>query len=300
MHVSLVWWNTGLSPTRKKDRSSPEEQRTAATIVRTLTTIAPVDFIGLCEVSPNDIDWIQESCQAAGYQVHRATDSAGRSAFDMCVLYRREKIAVLETRNVLSSKGERVTRVGHHLTLAVRDEEEPFHVFLSHWPSRMHLPQHDPARELLGTRLRDAIDEILGPNPAAKIILLGDYNDEPFDTSIADNIMATRDRALAVRRKHLFYNPFWRHLSSFEDSTTDMVTDSGSYFHKAGHSTQWRTFDQMMFSSSFLGLDAWHLVERNTRVLDLPDYTSLVRAANTCFDHLPIVGHIHKRTKENG
>jgi hypothetical protein len=302
MHVSLVWWNTGLSPTvRHRDRSTTEERQTAASIIQALTVTAPVDFIGLCEVSPNDIDRIEETCLSTGYRVHRVTDAAGRSAFDMCVLYRPEKIAIADdAENILSSRGERIVRVGHRLTIAIRDEDELFYIFLSHWPSRLNLPQRDPGRELLGSRLRDHVDAIRKSQADAKIILLGDYNDEPFDTSIADNLMATRDRALAERRKHLLYNPFWRHFSSAIEDAADSVGDHGSYFHKAGESTQWRTFDQMMFSSSFLGSTRWQLVERSTRVLDIPAYTALVKAASSCFDHLPIIGHIQRRITQNG
>ncbi|MDP9877815.1 hypothetical protein J2W25_002120 [Variovorax boronicumulans] len=301
MHVSLVWWNTGLSPTRKKNRSNPEEWQTAVSIIQILTVTAPVDFIALCEVSPNDIDRIEEKCLSTGYRVHRVSGRAGRSAFDMCVVYRADKISIAEdAENITSTRGERTVRVGHRLTIAIRDDDELFHIFLSHWPSRLNLPQRDPGREVLGTRLRDHIDAIRRSQADAKIILLGDYNDEPFDASIADNLMATRDRALAERRKHLLYNPFWRHFSSAIEDAADSIGDHGSYFHNAGESTQWRTFDQMIFSSSFLGNTGWQLVERNTRVLDIPAYTALVKSAKSCFDHLPIMGQIQRRTTENG
>ncbi|HEX7893376.1 MAG TPA: hypothetical protein VF447_04230 [Terriglobales bacterium] len=179
-------------------------------------------------------------------------------------------------------------------------ESEPLHVFISHWSSRLNVQQFQPERHVLGVRLRDAVNAILEKESRAKIVLLGDYNDEPFDAPIAEHLMATRDRRLATRRKHLLYNPFWRHMTSCDEGVEPTVSDRGSYFHKAGSVTQWRTFDQMMFSSAFLGSSNWHLNEVNTRVLDVPSFADLVASGDMRFDHLPIIGQIEKKGVLNG
>lgn len=303
MDLSLAWWNTSLSPTyRLRDRATDGEIATAAGMLNLFTSSNSIDFVALCEVSPGDIDRLQGMCTLDGYAVHRATESSGRgAAFDMCVLYRSEKLALAGTRSILSRRGYQTSRVAQHLIFAVAGEPMPFHVFLSHWPSRLQLQQHEPNRQLLGTRLRYAIDEILEVEQDAKIILVGDYNDEPFDVSISERVMASRDKELVGRRKHLFYNPFWRHLAPFGYLSGDEGKhDRGSYFHKAGDLTRWRTFDQMMFSSTFVGKGDWLLNESSTRVFEVQNYTSLVTGNKARFDHLPIIGHIEKKVAKNG
>lgn len=296
--ISIAWWNSSLSPTYKlRDKASADKSLAAAALTRVLTE-AETDIIAFCEVSPGDVDRLIASGSLSGYAHHRAMGVAGRSAFDMCVFYRPQVVAVLSAVAVISSKGARITRIGQHLTFAVSTSSRPLHLFLSHWPSRLNAQQYEPSRHLFGIRLRDAIDRVRENDLEAQIILLGDYNDEPFDASIAEHLMATRDKDLVRRKRHLLYNPFWRHMASFsvaDDSPSHY--DSGSYYHRAGDLTRWRTFDQMMFSSPLIEGPEWVLDETSTRVLEVPGFLELVRSGGLGFDHLPLIGRLTKRAK---
>ena len=158
----------------------------------------------------------------------------------------------------------------------------------------------DPASISLAIRLRERIKSIMDEEGNAHIVLIGDYNDEPFDHSLSEHLQATRDRALAAVKSHLFYNPFWRHLSRKEVACSEFesIEYAGSYFHRAGNLTQWRTFDQIMFSSSFLGNGDWNLIDKKTVVLDIPAYTAAVLNSNYSFDHLPIMAVIERNTND--
>ncbi len=59
------------------------------------------------------------------------------------------------------------------------------------------------------------------------------------------------------------------------------------YFHKNGKITRWRTFDQIIFSSAFLGHTEWHLNEDLTGILDIEKDLKI-------FDHFPVYGVIEK------
>lgn len=298
MELLLAWWNTSLSPTfRLRDRSTEEERDAARAVISLLTAEEQFSLIALCEVSPGDIQRFGVAGAYRGYRLHQITEPAGRSAFNMCVFYHPERMALVQSVPILSSVGDKTLRIAQHLTFAVNGESQPFEIFLSHWPSRLQMQQYVPMRHLLGTRLRDAANLILERDSQARIIFLGDYNDEPFDASITDCLMATRDRQLVARRKHLFYNPFWRHLSPFsglEDGLAS-VNDQGSYFHKAGDLTRWRTFDQMIFSSTFVRDGEWQVDEINTRVLNIQFCIDLVMEPNMHFDHLPVIGRVVKK-----
>ncbi|BBL73050.1 hypothetical protein MishRS11D_01480 [Methylomagnum ishizawai] len=168
-------------------------------------------------------------------------------------------------------------------------------LFISHWPSRLWCHENSVDRHLLGMRLRDQID---GLNPAkdGAVILLGDYNDEPFDDSLAGQLMATRDRAFVVKKPHLLYNPFWRHLVRAEPypSKAEDETGGGTYFHANGETTRWRTFDQIIFSSVFLGRGRWHLNEALTGILRIPEHGAKMVDHQSIFDHFPVIGVIEK------
>jgi hypothetical protein len=146
-------------------------------------------------------------------------------------------------------------------------------------------------------RLRDVVDGIQSNDPHAIIILAGDYNDEPFDRSLADHLMATRDRQFAATKSHLMYNPFWRYLShpKYIEGPSCSTYPAGTYYHSNARDTRWRTFDQIIFSSSVLSGGPWELDEALTCVLHFPAYSEMVMNSNHQFDHLPVLGTIRKR-----
>lgn len=175
------------------------------------------------------------------------------------------------------------------------ESEVSFHLFVSHWSSRLWTPENSPQRQLLGTRLRDSVDEILNLyEQDPYIILLGDYNDEPFDVSLSENLMASRDKAFTARKKHLLYNPFWKNMTDMNEADDESQYICGTYFHKGGNITKWRTFDQIMFSHAFVNEQGWYLNERSTGVLLIPQYLEVVKDAKEIFDHMPVLGVVEK------
>ena len=58
MQLTLAWWNTALSPTRKRDRAEPAQLDVAAGVIRRLIE-AGADLIVLCEVSHRDIELLE-------------------------------------------------------------------------------------------------------------------------------------------------------------------------------------------------------------------------------------------------
>lgn len=147
---------------------------------------------------------------------------------------------------------------------------------------------------MLGNLLRDSINDALDEAPDVPLVLLGDFNDEPFDPVMDNALLSSRDRKLVSRTPHLLYNPFWRHMSCYEHANEEQqFSDRGTYFHADGQVTQWRTFDQMMFSASLLnGNSGWLLDEHATRVVDVPHLAKLLEKKSSVFDHLPIAGRL--------
>ena len=94
--------------------------------------------------------------------------------------------------------------------------------------------------------------------------------------------------ALAKKKPHLLYNPFWKYLGarSFD------IESSGSYYYKSGKLTQWHTFDQIIFSRAFLISKEWGLCEESEFILNIPGYLESVKSNNSIFDHLPVSGRL--------
>jgi hypothetical protein len=296
MRLTFGWWNTGLSPTKNQNRASLEELQAASTVLRVLLHIVKIDFLALGEVSQNDVETLQHLLgnQLQDYSVLPTQEKAGRSYFDTSVIH-HNRLRIAARESVIRWKLERATRVAQRFDVEIPGDRV-FRTFVSHWPSRGRLGAWEPDRMMLGNLLRQSVDLVLEEDQEAPIILLGDYNDEPFDPVMDNALLSSRDRKLVSRTPSLLYNPFWRHMTCYEHADDGhQFSDRGTYFHAGGHLTQWRTFDQMMFSASLLnGNSGWLLDEHATRVVDVPHLEKLLEEKSTVFDHMPIVGRLQR------
>lgn len=296
--ITLAWWNTGLSP-GGKSRPEPSDFSIAQQVIDYLLDDLKVDFCALGEISSTDVNAIREHCAAREYSIHNGVESIGRSSFSTCFLVNEKKFAFQLNEATIVSIESSNYRLAQKATLISLNEESLFHLFISHWPSRLNCAAGAPLRATLGGRLRDQVNKILDTNQLENVILIGDFNDEPFDSSLSDHLRATRDRDLIKKKLSLLYNPFWRHfchpkISSKAPESEVKLESWGTYHHKGGSLFQWRTFDQMMFSSSFLTSGTWHLNEAMTGIVNLDSYTSLVAEHKTNYDHLPIIATLER------
>lgn len=296
MHISLAWWNTSLSPFGKS-RATPEERSFALGVVKYLTKQINVDCLALGEVTAGDISYFIQQGQLIDYKPHDGTLKVGKLQFDTGLLYRRKNLQVVDWASLVVKRGRRSLKLANRIDFLVPDCEKPLHVFVSHWPSRRWCESNGAVRHLLGVRLRDKVVELNRLYKGkANTILLGDYNDEPFSLSLSEQLMATRDRRLVRKYSELLYNPFWRHLGEPDPHVPGFHRESygGSYFHSSGNETHWRTFDQIIFSSAFLGRSDWQLNEQHTQILQLWPLVSLISRTKTIFDHFPVLSVIER------
>ncbi|ELY1862431.1 endonuclease/exonuclease/phosphatase family protein [Serratia bockelmannii] len=294
--ISFIWWNTSLSPVTRQDRSSDQEKEIALAMVAYFLTRLNADCVCLGEVSNNDIESISNVCAGLGYEIYNGVKPLGRTSFDTCVLFNKSKLRLLNGKEIGSMKGGSNLKVAQQMDFINLIDGTMLHVFLSHWPSRLWCDENGADRHYLGVRLRDAIDKLSTNQSLANIIVLGDFNDEPFDKSISDQLMATRDRFLAAKKRYLFYNPFWRHMCVNGVYSHDCNTPGhgGTYYYKNDNKNRWRTFDQILVSSAFLGHTEWYLKESGSRVIDMPGYIEYIVDSNFSFDHMPVMAVIER------
>ncbi len=89
-----------------------------------------------------------------------------------------DSIPDFKTRDVLYVKGE-------------LKGKKIIHVFVNHWPSRRGGELESEIKRIQAAKVaRAKIDEILKENPKANIVLMGDFNDHPTNTSILETLKA--------------------------------------------------------------------------------------------------------------
>jgi endonuclease/exonuclease/phosphatase family metal-dependent hydrolase len=97
------------------------------------------------------------------------------------------------TRDILYVKGKTKNR-------------ETLHIFVNHWPSRIGgVEKSEPRRVAVATILKSKIDSVLAESPKANIIVLGDMNDEPSNSSLAQVLGAQKPGTQNSRLINLMY-----------------------------------------------------------------------------------------------
>ncbi len=269
-------------------------------VVRFLTEVLDVDCLALGEVTAGDLADLLQACEPPDYGFYDGTLKIGRLQFDTGLLYRHTKLRVSDSLSIVAKRGTHSLKVANRIDLLTPGARSLLHLFVSHWPSRLWCNENGADRHLLGVRLRDAVEDIsqlYSRQPTT--ILMGDYNDEPFDSSLSQQLLAARDRNLVRKNPQLLYNPFWRHLGEREPHIPGEPQDSvcGTCHYKSGLTTRWHTFDQIMFSSAFLGASEWVLDERQTQILRIPSFQNGISLPRNIFDHYPVVSVICKETQ---
>jgi len=117
---------------------------------------------------------------------------------------------------------------------------ETIHIYVNHWPSRSGGEERSrPGREAAARVARQHIDSIFGQEPNAKIVLMGDLNDDPVSPSVA-SVLNARGKEKEVKNGALF-NP-WTSLYRKGIGTL-------------AYQDAWGLFDQIIISEAWLNKD---------------------------------------------
>lgn len=148
------------------------------------------DILGLSEVENRTVllDLVKEQdINLAAYMlVHK--DSPDRRGIDVALLYKPDRFKLLHedfftaplvttgnpTRDVLYAKG-------------LVEGNDTLHVFVNHWPSRYGGAEKSaPNRNAIAALVRYRIDSLQHAQPDCKILVMGDFNDNPTNESMAE------------------------------------------------------------------------------------------------------------------
>ncbi|SJZ43568.1 endonuclease/exonuclease/phosphatase family protein [Sediminibacterium ginsengisoli] len=125
---------------------------------------------------------------------------------------------------------------------------EEVHIYVNHWPSRRGGEERTSiAREAAAAVCRSHIERICLADTAAKIIVMGDLNDDPYNSSITKTLKA-RGKRSDLRAGDLF-NPW------------DSLYRKG--IGTLAHHDNWGLFDQIILSQSWLNAPEGFFYYRN-------------------------------------
>ena len=197
--------------------------------------------IGVCEIENRRVleDLVnQEALLGKDYGIVQF-DSPDRRGIDVALLYQKKVFTptnykAFELKIYEDNDPTQRIYTRDQLLVGGMLDGEKIHFIVNHWPSRSGGEARSRYKRIKAAKLnKQIIDSLLSDDPYAKIISMGDLNDDPTSPSLAEVLKPKRDRN-TVGLKEL-YNPM-----------EDMYKKGlGTLAWRDG----WNLFDQMILSS---------------------------------------------------
>ncbi|OHU97162.1 hypothetical protein BIW53_02250 [Pseudoalteromonas byunsanensis] len=255
-----------------------------------------LDFLCLCEVDDDDFNELHNRLAEFKFglcDLYPKT-STSRSRFDCIAIYNQERFEVTPQRVLEERVANTNIKVAQLICVNDLDNDSEFFIYLAHWPSRLY-ESKDLRRKAASFLWNDAKELI---NESNNVIFMGDFNANPFEDCLTDDLNATRCHEMCRYYPTQFiYNPFWRSLTSEEQLSLDNATQqfpSGTYYYKKDRKSKWNAFDQILVSSSLVSDGPWYLNEYETGVIYDENIYEAFSSKDSHIDHFPIICTIDK------
>lgn len=203
-------------------------------------------ILGVCEVENKGVleDLVaMPKLKDRDYQIVHY-DSPDRRGIDVGFLY-QEKYFKLKHSDKYPLYYKDEEGKNHHsrdqLVVSGEMGGEEVSIIVCHWPSRWGGQKaSEPRRIAAGKVTRTIVDSLLNLDPNAKIIVMGDLNDDPVNVSLTEFVKA-KGKKKKLKEGEL-YNTMWDHYKK----------GNGTLAYRGA----WNLFDQIIISQPFLAKDA--------------------------------------------
>jgi predicted extracellular nuclease len=214
-----------------------------ATVISSVDSKKLPDLIALIEIENQTVleDLAKEKLLKKGHYQIVHHESPDRRGIDVALFYNPKKFIVLnqhfykveiegdnyfKTREILYVKG------------IFKGTKDTLHIFVNHWPSRRGgQGKSEHKRFAAAQTLRNVTDSLFKADGNPRIMIMGDFNDEPLDKSLVDVLEAKPVDQAAIG--HLF------NLSLNLQTKKD-----GTYYY--WKTKQWNMLDQLIVSGQMI------------------------------------------------
>nr|WP_319399408.1 endonuclease/exonuclease/phosphatase family protein [uncultured Carboxylicivirga sp.] len=171
-------------------------------------------------------------------------DSPDKRGVDVCLIYQPRYFQVTNSKSIPlliynQETGERIYTRDQLMVSGIFDGE-PMHFIVNHWPSRYGGEARSaPLREEAAKLSRSIVDSICATDANAKVILMGDLNDDPINESVTMYL-----RGIGKKNKMKdgdMFNTMYKHYKN----------GIGTLAYR----DKWNLFDQVMITESLMGTD---------------------------------------------
>lgn len=194
-------------------------------------------IVGLVEVENSQVvqDLISHNNLEGGSYGYVHYDSPDERGIDVALIYNTNFFEVISSKTysleLIDDRGE-VDYTRDVLRVSGRLNDELIHVLVNHWPSRRGGGEETEELRIKASKVvQNIVSEVKDEISDAKIIIMGDFNDDPISNSIKNNLVTDE-----------FFNPM--------ESLFEKGIGTSSF------NNRWNLFDQIIFSKNFLNSDS--------------------------------------------
>lgn len=228
--------------TAEKYRDKLKNMSLVLSEIGSSVTKASPDIIGVCEIENNVVleDLIKEPALLnKGYAIIHF-DSPDERGIDVALLYKKEVFMPTSFKShrllLFKENGYRDYTRDQLIVGGLLDDEEIYFI-VNHWPSRSGGEARSRPNRIAAAKLnKRIIDSVLRLNTDAKIISMGDFNDDPINDSFK-KVIKTEGRKRKVTDSILF-NPMESLYRKGEGSLA--------------YRDKWNIFDQIYFTGNLI------------------------------------------------
>ena len=196
-------------------------------------------IIGLAEIENKNVlvDLVNnKQLKSRKYQIvhYNSPDARG---IDVAFLYQKKYFDLLSSKTyTVKLPGDSSKATRDQLVVSGKLNGELTHIIVCHWPSRRGGEEKSNALRVAAAKVTKHItDSIQSSEKNARIMVMGDLNDDPTNESIKNVIKTTDD--INDAKENVFFNPMEKIHQKGE----------GTLSHKG----KWNLFDQIILSSGF-------------------------------------------------
>lgn len=232
-----------------------------AQVITTAGPSVPV-LVGLSEIENARVlkDLIAISAMKSAQFDYIQFDSPDERGIDVALLYNKNVFTPKKSEPIhVDLPGEPVDFTRDILfvngVLLVNGKKQEINIFVNHWPSRSEGEEISmPKRAAAAQQLKKSVDALLSKDKNAAIIIMGDFNDTPFDKSIQVELGAKE------------FNTACSDGCLIDLMSVKQQNGEGSYNYKGN----WQCLDQFIVSQNLLDGNALDVNSATVQYLQQP------------------------------
>ncbi len=222
-----------------------------ARVIRSMNKEKGPDILGVCEVEHKSLldSMIIKFLHDKNYKVAYKESPDGRG-IDNGLIYNANLFSLLSVKgDTIKLDDGYPTRLILNANLLTKDKDT-LHVYINHWPSRRGGEEKSEKNRVRAAEtVRHDIENNFKQNSKSKIIILGDFNDEPNNNSILKELNAVP-----------FYCDTTNHIESYKElynlAYPSFAEGLGTYKYR----DDWNMLDQVIVSGSLIDSKNIHYV----------------------------------------